>query len=187
MGQKTIFHKRRQFYIKKNYQFKFILKFCLLVFGGALISMVLLFFLSRGTLTFSFVNSRLIVRDTAMAILPATFLTNIVTLIVITLSTIVVVLFISHKIAGPMFRFEKDFEEIAAGNLTKKVRLRRTDQLNDLTDSINNMTSSLHAKVLNVRDGLGQIIASAEKEHISEQFINDLDRLQQSITDNFRL
>jgi methyl-accepting chemotaxis protein len=187
MPQKPTRIRRRQFYIKKDYQFNFILKFCLLVFGGALVSMGLLFLLSKGTLTFSFEHSRLIVKDTAFAILPAIILTNITTLVIVTLATIVVVLFVSHKIAGPMFRFEQDVKEIGQGNLTKVVRIRQKDQLKDFTGSLNHMTSSLHAKVLEIRKGLEQLHGSARQQDASEKLIEEIENLQQSIQTHFEL
>ena len=187
MPQKPTRIKRRQFYIKKDYQFNFILKFCLLVFGGALVSMGLLFLFSKGTLTFSFEHSKLVVKDTAFAILPAIILTNIITLVMVTLATIVVVLFISHKIAGPMFRFEQDVKEIGQGNLTKVVRIRHKDQLKDFTDSLNHMTSSLHAKVLETRKEVEQVLESARQQNAPEKLIEEIDHIQQSIQTRFKL
>jgi len=187
MPQKPTRIKRRQFYIKKDYQFNFILKFCLLVFGGALVSMGLLFLFSKGTLTFSFEHSKLVVKDTAFAILPAIILTNIITLVMVTLATIVVVLFISHKIAGPMFRFEQDVKEIGQGNLTKVVRIRHKDQLKDFTDSLNHMTSSLHAKVLETRKEVEQVLESARQQNAPEKLIEEIDHIQQSIQARFEL
>jgi len=187
MHQESTNRKRRQFYIKKDWQFRFILKFCLLVFSGALVSMGLLFLLSKGTLTFSFEHSRLVVKDTAFAILPSVILTNIITLIIVTLATIVVVLFISHRIAGPMFRFEQDVKEIGQGNLTKIVRVRHTDELKDLTESLNQMTSSLRAKVLETKKGTEQLLESAQKQKAPEKLVEEVDHLQQSIQTHFKL
>jgi len=129
-------YKRRQYFIKKDYQLKFILKFCLIILAGSIISTGVLFLFSQGTLTSSFEHSRLIIRNTGIAIMPAVILTNIITLILISIAAVVVVLFISHKIAGPMFRFEKDLKEIGEGNLTKTIALRNKDQFTKMAHSI---------------------------------------------------
>lgn len=180
-------YKRKQFYIKKDYQLIFILKFCFIILVGAFISTGLLFLFSQGTLTSSFEHSRLLVRDTSFAILPAAILTNIITLILITLATIVVVLFISHKIAGPMFRFEKDLNEIGQGDLTKKVTLRKKDQFTDMADSLNNMTTNLHDKVLAVQTEVEQLLESASKQKAPERLIGGLNHLHQSIHKHFKI
>lgn len=63
-------YKRRQYFIKKEFQVKFILKFCLLIVFGAIISTGLLFLFSQDTLTSSFQQSRLVIKSTGLAILP---------------------------------------------------------------------------------------------------------------------
>jgi len=55
--------KRRSYFVKKDFQFRFILKFCLLLFIGVIISTVLLPLFSWATLTSSFQQSRLVVNS----------------------------------------------------------------------------------------------------------------------------
>jgi len=179
--------KRRQYFIRKDYQFKFILKFCLIVLAGSIISTAFLFFFAQGTLTSSFEHSRLVIRNTATAIMPAVILTNVITLIVITFATIVVVLFISHKIAGPMFRFEKDLKDIGQGDLTKKVRLRKKDQFTNLGDSLNIMTATLHEKVVSTQAEVEQLIELASKEKAPQKLVEGLNHLHKSLNQNFRI
>jgi len=178
-------HKRRQYFIKKDYQVKFILKFCIIVLVGAIISTGLLFLFSQGTLTSSFDNSRLVIRNTSFAILPAVILTNIITLVLITLSSIVVIMFISHKIAGPMFRFEKDLIAIGKGNLVKKIKLRTKDQFTEIATSMNNMTMDLLNNVLSIETEVEQLIESAKKQNAPDILIEELNHLHQSIHKKF--
>ncbi len=178
---------RRQYFIQKDYQFKFILKFCLIVLAGSIISTAFLFFFAQGTLTSSFEHSRLVIRNTATAIMPAVILTNVITLIVITFATIVVVLFISHKIAGPMFRFEKDLKDIGQGDLTKKVRLRKKDQLTNLANGLNTMTASLHEKVVSTQVEVEQLIELASKEKAPQRLVEGLNLLHKNLNQHFRI
>jgi len=66
------------------------------------------------------------------------------------LSTLVVLpfaawfsMFLSHRIAGPWYRLEQILSEVAEGNLTSKVNLRKGDELQSLADAINIVTSNL--------------------------------------------
>lgn len=179
--------KRRTYFIKKNFQFKFIFKFCLVILAGVTVSTGILFVFSSGTLTSSFQDSRLVIKNTSLAILPVVIYTNLITLGLITIASIAVTLLVSHKLAGPMFRFEKDLEEIGGGNLTKHVGLRKHDQMTDFAESMNKMTNSLHAKVLDVRAGLDQVIKSASRKNVPEEIIEELNRLHQKIGTNFKL
>lgn len=178
---------RRHFFIKKNFQSRFILKFCILVLLGTMISTVLIFMFSQDTLTSSFNQSRLVVKTTSFAILPAVIYTNIITLILISFATIFVTLFISHKIAGPMFRFEKEIKIIAGGDLTVKIHLRRKDQITELAYDINNMTANLNHKVSDIKTGLGKILEKAEIEQIPEGLKTDLNNLYKKFDEHFEL
>jgi HAMP domain-containing protein len=54
---------------------------------------------------------------------------------------------LSHRVAGPIYRFERSAEEVAGGNLTHKVFLRRQDELVDFRDTFNIMVDALRGKV----------------------------------------
>jgi len=178
-------YRRRQYFIKKDYQFKFILRFCILVLAGGFISTGLLFLFSRGTLTSTFDQSRLVVKSTAFAILPSLLLTNVITLILIALATIGVVLFLSHKIAGPMFRFESDLKQIGKGDLTTTIRLREKDQITEMADSLNQMTQSLRGKVQALENEVEQVLESAMEQGAPDKVVHDLDHLLQDIGRHF--
>ena len=180
-------HRRRQYFIKRDFQFRFILKFCLIVVAGVIISTGLLFLFSQGTLTSSFHQSRVTIKSTALAILPAAIYTNLITLGLITLATIVVTLFISHRIAGPMFRFEKELKAIGEGDLTKDIRLRKEDQITEMAASLNKAVASLHEKVLDIKKGVEQIIESASRQKAPEGLIEELAHLHQMIQSNFKI
>lgn len=186
MPQKPKF-RRRQYFIQKDYQFKFILKFCLIVLSGSIISTAFLFFFAQGTLTSSFEHSRLVIRNTATAIMPAVILTNVLTLLVITFATTVVVLFISHKIAGPMFRFEKELKDIGQGDLAKKVTLRKKDQFTNLADSLNIMTAALHEKIVSTQAEVAQLIELASEEKAPQGLVEGLDHLHKSLNQRFTI
>ncbi|MCG6880458.1 MAG: hypothetical protein LJE96_15090 [Deltaproteobacteria bacterium] len=177
--------KRRQYFIKKDYQFKFILKFCLIVLAGSILSTGITFLLAQGTLTSSFEQGRLVIRNTADAILPTVIMTNVITLVVIAFATVVVVLFISHKIAGPLFRFEQDLEEIGRGNLKKKVRLRKKDQFTGLSNSLNNMTELLNERIVSSQQELQQLIELANEENVSQKLLDGMKHLHENIDQRF--
>jgi methyl-accepting chemotaxis protein len=178
-------YKRRQYFIKKDYQFRFILRFCILVLAGGLISTGLLFVFSQGTLTSSFDQSRLVVRSTAEAILPSLLITNAITLVLIALATIVVVLFLSHKIAGPMYRFENDLKLIGKGDLTTVIHLREKDQITEMANSLNQMTRNLREKVQALENEVEQVLESAMEQGAPDKVVHDLDHLLQDIGKHF--
>jgi signal transduction histidine kinase len=64
-------------------------------------------------------------------------------IILITVATVIV----SHRIAGPLVRIERSLQDIGKGNLSLSVKLRKTDELQDLAQQINDMTFSLKEKL----------------------------------------
>ncbi len=187
MSQKKEIYHRRNYFVKKDFQIRFILKFCGIVLTGAVISTGLLFLFSQDTLTSSFQHSRLVIMDTGTAILPAVIYTNLITLGLITAAVIVVTLLASHRIAGPVFRFEKELKEIGQGNLTKKIALRKEDQLKDVAVALNDMVSGLRDRVRDIDAGVEQVTEYALRIKASDDLIEQLNELRKRIRENFNL
>lgn len=155
--EKKIRERRKIYFIKKRFQTGFILKFCVLVIIGSIISGGIIYTLTRATVTTSFENCRLKIKSTADYILPAVLVSSAVVILSIGLSTVLVTLFTSHRIAGPLYRMEQDLQEVAAGDLTKKFHLRRSDEIKALAESLDMMTDSLRANVADIKQGLSEL------------------------------
>ncbi len=186
-GNGRIYPRRRTYLVEKSFQVRFILKFCLVVLAGALISTLLVLLLTRGSLTSSFEQSRLVIKSTASAILPAIAYTNLITLALITLSTVIVTLFVSHKIAGPIYRFEKELEEIASGDLTRKIALRRKDQITNLAQNLNQMVSNFNRKISELKQDIEDIKKTAQEDDTPGEIIEKLEQLNQKIDKYFKI
>ena len=57
-------------------------------------------------------------------------------------------IFVSHRIAGPLYQFRKLFARMKEGDLTVRARLRRGDYLTSEADIINEMGASLERRLL---------------------------------------
>lgn len=95
---------------------------------------------------------------------------------------------VSHRMAGPIYKFEKSAQTIASGDLTHRVYLRKGDQLMDLQDSFNLMAESLHNAVKSdkiIIDGLrGELRQEAAK--ISDgELKNKLSRMDENLSKIF--
>lgn len=94
----------------------------------------------------------------------------------------------SHKLAGPIYRFERSARAVGSGDLTHRVRLRVGDELEDFRDEFNGMTESLQRLVsqdahvaMRISKQLGDLIddrhATADVKHRLEQIKSDVDHL----------
>ena len=180
-------HRRIHYFVKREFQSGFIFKFCLLVLIGTLLSTSLLLLFSQDTLTSSFHQSRLQIENTSLAILPAVIYTNLITLGLICLATIITTLFISHRLAGPLFRFEKELKEIGNGDLTTVITLRKRDQIKILADDLNQMSGNLHEKVSGIRNKILALSEQVSKQKHSKELFEGLKDLDKKIEDEFKL
>ena len=65
--------------------------------------------------------------------------------------------FFPYAIAGPLYRIEKELVDIGNGNLKKKIKIRKGDEIGDLADSVNIMVEELSAKIKKIGDISGHI------------------------------
>jgi HAMP domain-containing protein len=147
----------KNYFIKKRLQTNFILKFCLLVILACAIMSALVYLLSEKTTTTSFEGLRLTVKSTADFILPTLILSSLVAIILISLATVAVFLLITHRIAGPLHRLETDLAEIAKGDLTKDIHLRKKDEFKILAAIINSLLRNLRNPISVSRTRLNEL------------------------------
>jgi methyl-accepting chemotaxis protein len=76
------------------------------------------------------------------------------TMWVLFLFMVVHVLYISHKIAGPLYRIRSVMSYVGSGNLTARAKLRRGDYLSEDADAVNDMVGELDERVGRMREEL---------------------------------
>lgn len=88
----------------------------------------------------------------------------------------VVSVYMSHKIAGPLYRLKKCFLDVAKGDLSFEMRLRKGDELTDLVDDFNGMMHSLKGmvdadrqKVKDIRQKVEETLITINKPNITPQ------------------
>ncbi|MDR2728775.1 MAG: hypothetical protein LBB56_06535 [Chitinispirillales bacterium] len=58
-------------------------------------------------------------------------------ILLVVIQVVMMTVFFSHKLAGPVFRFEKACRRVIDGDYTDVIKLRKGDQLNNLADLLN--------------------------------------------------
>lgn len=176
----NIVNRRKILVIDKEFQNKFIVKFLALACAGGLMSVLALFVYIHyvQTVTTVFRNSRLTIMSTADFILPSVVLSGLVTLVVVGAVTLLVALYVSHRIAGPAYRIIKDIEELSAGNLNKVVRVREKDELGAVVQALNAMTGKLRGDIASVKGAVEQLhTASATLPPRAAEQIKDIKKV----------
>lgn len=151
MAKNITDYKRKNYFIEKGFQTRFILRFCALVALGGLLIVILLYLFARHSNTVSIINSRVVVRSTWNFLLPILIQTIAIVFVLLSLATIAITLFVSHMIAGPLFRFKNVLKLLEDGDFSCEFRIRRKDQLQNLASALNAMISKNRAELIKMK------------------------------------
>lgn len=138
---------RKTIFIKKNLQVRYMLLICLSVLCGLTIMTLEL------TLTFNelFDAYPVLMQPFYDAFLP--ILSNFFYKIAIyVLFVVLISAILSHKMAGPLYRFEQTCKAIANGDFSQRVHLRKGDQFVELQDEFNKMMDRVEAEIKKNKD-----------------------------------
>ncbi len=102
-------------------------------------------------------------------------------LLLVLLELAVLSIFVSHKIAGPIYRFEKFAEEVSNGNLTGKIILRQGDELTQIAEKFNSMLTKIRERLKKIRD-CSQDLATSCKQNQGQIPADQMKQLQQIST-----
>lgn len=142
-------YKRRNFFIKKDMQGKYILGYFLFVMGGCLFFIALLTFFSSESLTITYRGNNLQFGNTPLMLLRQILTANWFFLVIGGTVVVIIAMLMTHRIAGPMFRLERALDNMLDRNLNDTIFLRSKDEGKEIANKINRfnaeLSSDLHA------------------------------------------
>jgi len=170
--------RRRNIFIDKNFQTKFVIKFCFVSILSSLILILLLLSLLNNSTTVAIENTQVIVKKTSDFIMPFAIVTTFTVIIASSICVLFLALFISHKISGPLFRFKKEIDILKTGDLNRSFAIRGNDQLQELSKSLveacdflknrftalNEITTDLENNINETSDKVAKDIKKLRKE-----------------------
>jgi len=157
------YNRRRNYFIKKEFQLRFILRFCLLVVLTAFISSAVIYYFSSQSVTTVFEDSRIEIKPSTEFIMPGLLLSIFISVILVGSATIAVVMFLTHRIAGPLYKIEKSLERVSKGDLSFEVAFRSNDEMIKLAESFNMATGGLNGLLKDLKADLGRVEAALDR------------------------
>lgn len=134
--------KRRTIFIKKKQQLQYMALIVLSVLAGLLIMALELTF----TLSEVFDQYPVLLQP-LYDHFPALAYSFVYKLIIYVVFVVLISAILSHKMAGPVYRFEQTCKAIAKGDFSQRVHLRKGDQLMELQDEFNKMMDRVEAEI----------------------------------------
>lgn len=185
MGNRLPF-RRRNYFIKKKFQVNFTVKFLIIILIEAFLAAGLFLYMSKGTLTTGYSGSELKIARTYDFFLPMLLLSNLIIVGISAVIGIAVLIFLSHRLAGPLYRFENILDTIKKGDLTQRFKLREKDQFVELANSINEHTDTLDKNMGHLKAGVmefSQLISKMQTALTSNPSADkELERLLQEMS-----
>ncbi len=141
----TAGHKRKisNFFLKKDFQGKIILAVFLSGMGGSLSIILLLALFTGDTLSISYDQHTLQLGQTPLLLFKNVLIANWVFLVIGGTFLVFAAIIGTHRIAGPLFRFEKALAKMKKGDLSDIIVLRNKDEGKQLAGDINSFNSLL--------------------------------------------
>lgn len=140
-------NKRRNFFIKKDFQGRLILGYFLFVTGGCLLFALILAVFSADTLTVAYQNHDLQLGQTPMMLAKKMLAAHWVFIVLVGSLIVLASLFITHRLAGPVFRLEQALDNMNKGHLSDTIHLRKKDEGKELTAKINRFNQQLSQQI----------------------------------------
>lgn len=134
--------RRNTIFIKKGLQ----LRYMTLIILSVLCGLAIMTFELTATLSDLFDTYPVLVQPIYDQFVPIAF-SFFYKVLIYLLFVVVISAFLSHKMAGPVYRFEQTCKAIAKGDFSQRVHLRKGDQFVELQDDFNAMMDRVEAEI----------------------------------------
>lgn len=143
--------KRKNYFIKKQFQTKMISWYFFLATGGCVIFMILLGIFSVDPLTTSGPENTLQIDTNPLVFLQKLLIPHWIFIIITAVVLVFMAVLFTHRIAGPLFRFEKSLDNMLSHKLNDNIRLRNKDEGKKLASQINDFNRDLSLTLKNIQ------------------------------------
>ncbi len=152
---------RKIVFIDKRFQGEFILKFLLLLLVGTAVFVLAAYLILNRRLGDTYYNAHIVVKSTGEILLPTLLALSGVFIVVLGAAALVITLYVSHHIAGPLFAIRRYLENVSRGDLDFKPKLRLKDQTTPLAESLAHALETLNARLVAIRVRADEMHASS--------------------------
>jgi methyl-accepting chemotaxis protein len=155
-------YKRRNYFVNKEFQGRTIFNYFILATLGSILFMAVFSFFSSNTLSITYDNYHLQLGVTPGILFQKILSTQWVFIVLGGVVVVFVTLILTHRVAGPFFRFEKTLDAMVDKDLSDTIVLRKKDEGKNLAEKINTFTRILQNDLGHI-DARNENIAACAK------------------------
>ena len=162
-------NKRKNYFIKRGFQTKLtIITLLLVVIVANLVGGIIYGVLTGNDLTQYF--SKIFKVSTANLLLPTILMAELISIFIVA----IIGVFVSHSMAGPVYRFEKVLKTLCEGEMDCSFKLRSSDEFHELEEHINDLIELLNQKIGKVKHivvDIEKLSKTGNKKELQEKIV----------------
>lgn len=143
---------RKNYFIDKRLQTKFVIHFFLLTFVPLVLTLGVVLFFSKGSYTVGIENAEVSAKTTANFFFSMALPMFLVVLIFSTAVTALSMLLFSHRISGPLSRLIQEVYLLEKGDLTQKFEIRDKDHIKDFSERLSQMSANFRVNFVDLKE-----------------------------------
>ncbi|MDW7646192.1 MAG: methyl-accepting chemotaxis protein [Desulfuromonadales bacterium] len=170
--------KKLNLQIEREFQLWLLVRILGVILLCSFLAAAILFFYARHETAATFYQAHIKIRRVSDLLIPVIATGSLVSL----MSGFLLALFLPQKIAGPIYRIEKDLEPLKDGDLTVSIRLRQGDTLQGFSQNLNETVASIRERVEAIKEDhavLQRLAADLSDPRFSEMLKKQDERLSQ--------
>jgi len=159
---------RKHYLILPSYQIRLVAFMSLVVFLGSILHGYFLYQITSKNIQEGFLSAHNRLRSTWEILKPAIIVTNSLSFLLITVFLLIITVFISHRLIGPMFKVAGHLRRISSGKLAQSsLRLREGDEGQVLCEAVNELQDIYRQRFVRLR----KLRTSIDQDKLSSEQI----------------
>ncbi len=145
--------RRRRYFLPNTSQPALLITAQIILLGLMLITSVVFLLVVNRDLTESYFSAHIAVKNVRDLLLPTLILVNLAGLLLGSL----LLIFYTHRVAGPAFNLARVMQKVSEGDLSQRVFFRKKDQLKELSSAANHMIEELNSRLRRIHQDVGEL------------------------------
>lgn len=176
-----LFMGRKIYFIKKDFQTRFIVRFVLTTTIWAAAAVSLFALLGSRRLEEVLYSPHINIRTTMELLMPSALQAHVISLALFAAILVYAIYALWKRLSVPLYCLKKDLARVSSGDLGSDITLREGEEFRDLASDLDGMRSGLRQKFVRVKDAHETLAAAASdldravlKGHPSAQHVASL-------------
>ena len=158
-----LFDKRKIYFIKKDFQSRFILRFVAVAIIWAAVTIILFTYMAGKRLDAIRYSSHIDIKTMSELLMPVTFGVQMISLLVFAGILVYTINSLWKRLSPPLYSIKKDIVRIAGGDLASEVSLSKDEEFRDLAEDLDGMRRGIREKIIRLKEQQTALSAAADE------------------------